>query len=344
MIGRFFHRSFRIGAAGRRAEESPPQPSQLSDCDLSIDEESLGRDLDILQSTFRMNSRHSKCSTATPERRILPEVLISGGSRPFTTNSNISGSSGGGRGSDASNNHPCHTHLSLSCTSGASSDGNARTERVRQVSDDSKQNNHERSFFFFTDEMDCETNVHDGVSDVISCMSDDEIHTGGIEVELPITRELCNGSNEEEMVDDDHTAGSMSKPLSLPMMRVSSSHSVVSSSISSVSSRASLLVERQDADVLFGRGTRSNRHPGNQIFLRDVQRELDNHMNAPGTKAKRRICAAIIKATRKRQGRFLQFDDKSSLWRNVSSSRTRKKVTQAFRSFRKQRNRACSNK
>merc|ERR1711981_645348 len=87
-------------------------------------------------------------------------------------------------------------------------------------------------------------------------------------------------------------------------------------------------VESTDDDVLFGRGGRSNKHPGNARYRREVER-LEKGYKAGTKSEKRRIIEELIQAVQSR-GNFLE-KDKQHGWYVVDGDAIRKKVWQALR-------------
>jgi len=101
-----------------------------------------------------------------------------------------------------------------------------------------------------------------------------------------------------------------------------------SSSSKSKNSKNRMYVEPTDDDVLFGRGGRSNKHPGNARYRREVER-LEKGYKAGTKSEKRRIIEELIQAVQSR-GNFLE-KDKQHGWYVVDGDAIRKKVWQALR-------------
>eukprot|EP00538_Stauroneis_constricta_P000984 CAMPEP_0119547344 /NCGR_PEP_ID=MMETSP1352-20130426/1475_1 /TAXON_ID=265584 /ORGANISM="Stauroneis constricta, Strain CCMP1120" /LENGTH=311 /DNA_ID=CAMNT_0007592231 /DNA_START=73 /DNA_END=1005 /DNA_ORIENTATION=- len=96
-----------------------------------------------------------------------------------------------------------------------------------------------------------------------------------------------------------------------------------------------LLEEVRESDVLFGRGSRSNLHVGNQMYLRLVKKYSGLHANLPTNKEKHKLCALVQELVKRAGGRFLAKDEITKHWGEVSPYMVRTKITQAFRTSRK---------
>lgn len=92
----------------------------------------------------------------------------------------------------------------------------------------------------------------------------------------------------------------------------------------------SCAVEPTDADVLFGRGSRINNHPGNVRF-RQKALELRAWYERPDTtrEEKYRISDLLVESI-KREGRFLERGP-DGRWHEVIGNGARKKASQALR-------------
>jgi len=87
------------------------------------------------------------------------------------------------------------------------------------------------------------------------------------------------------------------------------------------------------SDVLFGRGTKINHHPGNVQFRRIVAEWKDLYLSTKRQRLeKSHICAFLVNQIRHvRGGRFLRFDIKQKKWIEVGDEGARKKTGQALR-------------
>ena len=84
-------------------------------------------------------------------------------------------------------------------------------------------------------------------------------------------------------------------------------------------------------DVLYGRGGRSNNHPGNKRYLKIV---ADNKIEYKATKEqeiKTSIAEAIVKDIHKKGGRFLKKEGGAQSWRVMTFKEAKTKVSQALR-------------
>ena len=82
------------------------------------------------------------------------------------------------------------------------------------------------------------------------------------------------------------------------------------------------------ADVLLGRGARSNLHSGN-IKLRGLVKEAKTAYVSSTTRDKTEITARIVQVIQKEGGRFLKMQ--GGLWSVVGHETARLKVSHAFR-------------
>jgi hypothetical protein len=86
-----------------------------------------------------------------------------------------------------------------------------------------------------------------------------------------------------------------------------------------------------DADVLFGRGGRSNHHPGNKLY-RDIVTEKQPFYRNCDKNEKTKVAQSIVDAvTIQNKGRFLELDKESGRWYLVPNIVARRKVGQALR-------------
>lgn len=87
-----------------------------------------------------------------------------------------------------------------------------------------------------------------------------------------------------------------------------------------------------DEDVLFGRGGRTNTHPGNQR-LRDIVDTYRSTYSYAKKVEKPKISKLIVKALRCAQppSRFLRMNDDTGRWEDVGDKRAAEKVSQTLR-------------
>lgn len=87
-----------------------------------------------------------------------------------------------------------------------------------------------------------------------------------------------------------------------------------------------------DEDVLFGRGGRTNTHPGNQR-LRDIVDTYRSTYSYAKKVEKPKISKLIVKALRCAQppSRFLRMNEDTGRWEDVGDKRAAEKVSQTLR-------------
>jgi hypothetical protein len=93
-----------------------------------------------------------------------------------------------------------------------------------------------------------------------------------------------------------------------------------------------------DNDVLLGRGRGTDRHIGNIHFRYIVLKAATENCGKDFSKTEKSFESSKIVAiirNLKPPGRFLSKNDKTGFWEEVGDFVARKKVTQAFRSYRK---------
>jgi hypothetical protein len=94
-----------------------------------------------------------------------------------------------------------------------------------------------------------------------------------------------------------------------------------------------IYVEPTDEDVLFGRGGRSNHHPGNKCYHSEKQKIQPRYMAATKDD-KTAISQELVDIIHDWGGRFLRLDDGTKdQWYEVLPIVARKKVSQALREF-----------
>jgi hypothetical protein len=86
----------------------------------------------------------------------------------------------------------------------------------------------------------------------------------------------------------------------------------------------------EDKDVLSGRGTNTNLHPGNRTFRGLVSKHRKTYLDGV-RRDKKALSRAVVNAIRKAGGRFLKKDEKSGLWFEVGDNVAREKSSQALR-------------
>ncbi|CAB9496267.1 expressed unknown protein [Seminavis robusta] len=86
-----------------------------------------------------------------------------------------------------------------------------------------------------------------------------------------------------------------------------------------------------DTDVLFGRGGKTNKHPGNQQYLELVAEHEVQYMSCTKRKFQKLMSLCIIHYLRMQGARFMEKDTKSGKWKTVLLSRCREKVSQRLR-------------
>ncbi|CAJ1959269.1 unnamed protein product [Cylindrotheca closterium] len=86
-----------------------------------------------------------------------------------------------------------------------------------------------------------------------------------------------------------------------------------------------------DSDILFGRGGRSNHHPGNKIY-RDVVTEKQPYYRNCDKNEKTKVAQSIVDMIHDHHGgRFLELDKETCRWYVVPNVVARRKVGQALR-------------
>lgn len=85
-------------------------------------------------------------------------------------------------------------------------------------------------------------------------------------------------------------------------------------------------------DVLYGRGGKSNHHPGNKRFRQAVKEREFDYLRRKN-KDKQLVAMEVVRNWRNQDppGRFLKKDDKTGLWQDVGDQKAREKTSQAFR-------------
>lgn len=87
----------------------------------------------------------------------------------------------------------------------------------------------------------------------------------------------------------------------------------------------------QDGDVLFGRGKKSNNHPGNKYYRELILRVSSQYKDCSRIQ-KTALSTSIVDAIHEKGGRFLTpVSSKSNLWVEMTGLALRKKTSQAMR-------------
>ena len=87
-----------------------------------------------------------------------------------------------------------------------------------------------------------------------------------------------------------------------------------------------------NSDVLCGRGGLANRHPGNRMFRRIVEKNKELYQSTHNKFHKYFLTVSIIMAVEGKGGRFLKRDDKNkSTWVQISRTEAVSKTAQALR-------------
>jgi hypothetical protein len=87
-----------------------------------------------------------------------------------------------------------------------------------------------------------------------------------------------------------------------------------------------------NSDVMFGRGGRSNHHPGNKMYRVQVIEKQAIYQSCKNKKEKTEIAQRVVDHVSKNQkGRFLELDTTCNRWYLVPNNGARTKVGQALR-------------
>lgn len=88
----------------------------------------------------------------------------------------------------------------------------------------------------------------------------------------------------------------------------------------------------RDEDILFGRGGRTNNHPGN-VRLREIVNKYRQAYNQARKVDKPKVSRLIVSALRKADppSRFLRHNEETGRWENVGDKRASEKVSQTLR-------------
>jgi len=102
------------------------------------------------------------------------------------------------------------------------------------------------------------------------------------------------------------------------------------SHIKDAASKPPEFFEVTDKDVLFGRGGKSNHHPGNKMY-RDEVKNLQDWYKSCSKSEKTQISNLLVERITSYGGRFLKQDVRSKKWYAVSAVVARKKASQGLR-------------
>ena len=85
-----------------------------------------------------------------------------------------------------------------------------------------------------------------------------------------------------------------------------------------------------DADVLCGRGGRTNHHPGNKVYL-SLKNDIQERYLTASDKDKTAISQELVYQIQKRGGRFLERDNATGNWFEITFEKAWKKASQTLR-------------
>ena len=86
----------------------------------------------------------------------------------------------------------------------------------------------------------------------------------------------------------------------------------------------------KEADILCGRGGRTNHHPGNQVYLKLVEENKPTYRGTDGA-GKRKVVLGMLETIREQGGRFLELDRETGRWYIVHEKTAYNKCGQALR-------------
>ena len=86
----------------------------------------------------------------------------------------------------------------------------------------------------------------------------------------------------------------------------------------------------RDGDILFGRGGRTNHHPGNKRLREVVNKYRDTYNSAKKTD-KPKVSKLIVSALFEAGSRFLRMNEVTGRWEDVGDKRAAEKVSQTLR-------------
>jgi hypothetical protein len=87
-----------------------------------------------------------------------------------------------------------------------------------------------------------------------------------------------------------------------------------------------------DSDILCGRGSRSNHHPGNQVYRLKIKELQPRYQECELKKDKTLIAQSVVDYINKERGaRFVELDEKADRWYVMPNNAARTKAGQALR-------------
>ena len=89
--------------------------------------------------------------------------------------------------------------------------------------------------------------------------------------------------------------------------------------------------EINDKDVLCGRGTRTNLHPGNKIYLQIADARRQRYKSTGNMNVKKALIMEILDIYKSENARFLEYDSDVNRWYVLPESMAYKKVSQRLR-------------
>ena len=91
-----------------------------------------------------------------------------------------------------------------------------------------------------------------------------------------------------------------------------------------------------DYDVLLGRGVGTRNHPGNRRLQFLIETNIKRYENAVSRTHIKQLKKEILNSIHE-NGRFIEYDNDSQMWVEVSSDFALQKIGQTFRNFHKKR-------
>ena len=86
----------------------------------------------------------------------------------------------------------------------------------------------------------------------------------------------------------------------------------------------------KEADILCGRGGRTNHHPGNQVYLKLVEQNKPSYRGSTALE-KRAVVLQMLETIREQGGRFLDLDKQTGRWYIIHEKTAYNKCSQALR-------------
>ena len=96
------------------------------------------------------------------------------------------------------------------------------------------------------------------------------------------------------------------------------------------SSNGNIILEPKQSDILLGRGTSINAHPGNVIYRELIQSYRQSYLDADPAQ-KKIIVMQLLQKAKTNGHRFLKQDNTTKVWSEVSYDVVRRKTGQALR-------------